>query len=260
MNIRNISVVCFSPTGSSRALAEVIAGEFPAAVQIIDITPYAARSCSMNFSPDDLVIFSVPVYGGRVPAPAAETIAQMHGNHTPVILTAVYGNRDYDDALLELRDTVVANGFIPCAAAALIAEHNIMHSVGSGRPDDSDLMQVRRFSKQVQEKLSATSDAQQLHPFSIKGNHPYRSFGGFPLKPAASSACVKCGTCVPLCPVGAIPRNAPDTTQTEICISCMRCIKICPQHARALDQAFLAEKEKGFYEKCSARREPEFYL
>lgn len=92
----------------------------------------------MDFGPDDLVLFGVPVYGGRIPSPAVQTLRRMQGSRTPAVLVAAYGNREYDDALLELADIAAANGFIPFAAAALIAEHSIMHSVAAGRPDAQD--------------------------------------------------------------------------------------------------------------------------
>lgn len=261
MNILKISNVFFSPTDSSRLLAETVANEFPQKSIEIDITPFSARKTSINFSKDELVIFSVPVYGGRIPTPAAETLKQMHGHRTPVILLAVYGNRDYDDALLELYDLASEQGFVPIAAAALIAEHNIMHSVGAGRPDHSDIAQIKNFAAKVFEKITAVPNDQELYAnLDIKGNRPYKTFGGFPMKPITNSDCTKCGLCASLCPVHAIPENAPNTTINETCISCMRCIKICPNQARSLDKQLLAEKEKGFYARCSVRKEPEFII
>lgn len=98
----------------------------------------------MDFGPDDLVLFGVPVYGGRIPSPAVQTLRRMQGSRTPAVLVAAYGNREYDDALLELADIAAANGFIPFAAAALIAEHSIMHSVAAGRPDAQDARKSKR--------------------------------------------------------------------------------------------------------------------
>ena len=62
----------------------------------------------MDFGPDDLVLFGVPVYGGRIPSPAVQTLRRMQGSRTPAVLVAAYGNREYDDALLELADIAAA--------------------------------------------------------------------------------------------------------------------------------------------------------
>ncbi len=60
------------------------------------------------------------------------------GNQTPAIAVVTYGNRDYEDALLELQTILEQNGFVVIGAAALIAEHSIVHSVGHDRPDEAD--------------------------------------------------------------------------------------------------------------------------
>ena len=45
----------------------------------------------MDFGPDDLVLFGVPVYGGRIPSPAVQTLRRMQGSRTPAVLVAAYG-------------------------------------------------------------------------------------------------------------------------------------------------------------------------
>ena len=187
MEIRNVTSIFFSPTGSTRRLVSMLSKTFPSKPREVDITPYTQRGLSMDFGPDDLVLFGVPVYGGRIPSPAVQTLRRMQGSRTPAVLVAAYGNREYDDALLELADIAAANGFIPFAAAALIAEHSIMHSVAAGRPDAQDAKKIEAFGTQLWKKLS-TSEA--LSPVSVKGTHPYKEFGGVPGEavPAAESA------------------------------------------------------------------------
>ena len=72
---------------------------------------------------DYLVVFSSPVYGGRIPKVARGRFANFFGNKTPCVITVTYGNRDFDDALLELYDFATANGFDVIGAAALIGRH-----------------------------------------------------------------------------------------------------------------------------------------
>ena len=169
MEIRNVTSIFFSPTGSTRRLVSMLSKTFPSKPREVDITPYTQRGLSMDFGPDDLVLFGVPVYGGRIPSPAVQTLRRMQGSRTPAVLVAAYGNREYDDALLELADIAAANGFIPFAAAALIAEHSIMHSVAAGRPDAQDAKKIEAFGTQLWKKLS-TSEA--LSPVSVKRDSP----------------------------------------------------------------------------------------
>lgn len=58
----------------------------------------------------ELCVIAVPVYGGRVAATALQRLQRLKGNGSPAILVVVYGNRDYEDALLELRNTAVQLG------------------------------------------------------------------------------------------------------------------------------------------------------
>ena len=54
----------------------------------------------------------------------------------------VYGNRDYEDALLELSDRAKDWGLTPVAAGAFIGEHSYSRPslpVAEGRPDEDDL-------------------------------------------------------------------------------------------------------------------------
>ena len=70
---------------------------------------------------------------------AVDAFEKIKGDKTPAVLVCVYGNRNYDDALLELKDISEANGFVPIAAGAFIARHSIFSDVAVGRPDKEDL-------------------------------------------------------------------------------------------------------------------------
>ncbi|MEG2039285.1 MAG: 4Fe-4S binding protein, partial [Oscillospiraceae bacterium] len=110
------------------------------------------------------------------------------------------------------------------------------------------------------QKLASTEDISALSKLKVNGNENYIEYKGVPFKPLTTDACEGCGLCAEKCPVGAIPKDHPNQTQTEICISCMRCIEICPNKARHLDAAMLAHVEKSFREKCGNRKEAEFFI
>lgn len=86
----------------------------------------------------DVSIIAVPVYAGRISAVVEERLEAYNGNGCKTILLAVYGNRDYDDALVELEDMVRKCNFSPIAAVAAIAEHSILREFGANRPDKED--------------------------------------------------------------------------------------------------------------------------
>lgn len=260
MNIKKVSAVFFSPTNSTKIIISAMTRNLSIPTEQIDITGYFERERACSFNDDEPVIFGVPVYGGRVPAPAAARIKNMHGNKTPAILVATYGNREYEDALLELKNLVEENGFVVIAAAAFITEHSIMHSVATGRPDISDMDKIHAFFDSAWEKLQNAESSTDLTSVEVKGEIPYKEYNGAPLKPKAGKGCTKCSLCVSSCPVNAIAKENPSEVNKYVCISCMRCIQICPTHSRKLNKIMLSAAEKSFASKYSARKEPETFL
>ena len=71
----------------------------------VDLTDSRTDFDKISLTQDDLAVIAVPSYGGRVPTPAAERLAALHGNGARAVLVCVYGNRAYEDTLVELEDT-----------------------------------------------------------------------------------------------------------------------------------------------------------
>lgn len=260
MNISKLSTVFFSPTDSTKAVLETMTAGLSPQSAAIDLTNFSERDTALAFTSGELVFFGVPVYGGRVPAPMAASIKRLRGDHTPAVLVVTYGNREYDDALLELQALTVASGFIPVAAGAFVTEHSIMHSVARGRPDASDAKKIASFGKAAWDKVQNAADTTSFNALKLPGNVVYREYSGIPLKPKATKRCTACGVCATSCPVGAIPADSPRETDSAACISCMRCMKVCPAHARKLNGLMLFVAERSFRKNFSARKEPETFI
>lgn len=169
-----ITQIVFSPTGGTERVADTITARWGAPVRKIDLTDPAVDFAAEALDAEALTLIAVPSYGGRVPAPAAERIAKLRGNQARCVVLTVYGNRAYEDTLLELSDLAAGSGFRVIAAAAAVAEHSILHQYAAGRPDPQDEEQLRGFAGRILEKLrSGAEDAP-----AIPGNRPYRKAGG----------------------------------------------------------------------------------
>ena len=226
----------------------------------LDLTDAVSSRPDYTFTEHELVIVGVPVYGGRVPETARERLQKIHGKRTPAVLIVTYGNRAYEDALLELSDILKEQGFIPAAAAAVVTEHNIAHIYGAGRPDEKDKKEMTAFAEAVREKLKSTAGSTKLLELSIRGKRPYRPYGTLPLKISVSSACEGCGTCIRKCPVQAISRTDAKVTDESACITCMRCIAVCPKHARRLGTLMTLAIRQKLKKVCTDRKDAEFVL
>ena len=136
----------FSPTGGTAAVARGITGGNDAVVDLsVPVAPQVIPS-------DRVLLAAAPVFGGRIPALALERLTALQGNG-PAVALVVYGNRAYEDALLEWKTALEARGFRVIAAAACIAQHSIAPAVAAGRPDDADLALAAQFGGQVLERL-----------------------------------------------------------------------------------------------------------
>ncbi len=258
MKISKIYSVYFSATGSTKKIVSEVAQGFGADCCEVDITACCPER-PVRLSGADLLVVGVPVYGGRVPQEAVAGLNAFKGERTPAVIVCVYGNRDYDDALLELDDIVRANGFVTVAAAACIAEHSIFRNIAARRPDDGDRRKMADFLSQVRQKLSDLDSAPDIR-LPLKGSRPYKPLGSIPIHPSGDRYCSGCGLCARQCPVQAIPAADPRHTDTKKCIACGRCVAVCPQKARRFRGLLYRIAGWKMNRLCAVRREPEFYL
>ena len=251
MNIEKWIIAHFSPTGGTKKVADAIAAGFHIPVVEMDLTK---EDSAVTLGENDALMAVLPVFAGRVPQVSLERLSALKGNGQKAVAVVVYGNREYDDALLETKDALEANGFQVIAAAAFIAEHSMARSIAAGRPDAEDEAICRRFAADV---MAKPDDAT---PVQVPGNNPYKELKPSPFHPVASENCVKCGVCAQQCPVGAIPLDDPSQTNNDLCINCMRCVAVCPQQCRALPDAFLAMITKMLNQNAAGYKKPVVFL
>lgn len=231
MNISTQHLVYFSATRNTQHVIRHIGTELGFKTLEHNITK-DTKSDSVKLSPTELLVVGVPSFAGRMPVTAVGALQRFKGNNTPAIIFCTYGNRDYDDTLLELKNILEANGFKVISAAAFVSQHSIFPKVGEGRPNNGDDKDLSEFVKKNLAILDALKDASSIGELKVKGNYPYKPIGNIPLKPVGNSKCDSCGVCVHLCPTDAIPVDNPRKTIKNKCISCARCIAVCPQGSR----------------------------
>lgn len=242
----------FSPSDTTRKYAKAMTDAFGGESQLIDLT-HGSCEIESELIDGDTVLLISPVYAGRIPALAADLFRQIDGHGMKAIVAVVYGNRDYDDALLELADIAVNDGFDVIAAGAFIAQHCIFPKVANGRPDASDMAVAADFIERAKE-------SDNLDISTIKGHRPYKKPGAVPLQPQTDeNECVSCGVCARECPTGAIDPVTLATDKNK-CITCCRCIAVCGSHARKFKGVKYATVGKIFCSQNSKRREPELFF
>ena len=280
MKLDQLCVAYYSPTHTSRAIARAVGDGFGIGRRTErDLT--TDRSDSPVAVKDSICIVAAPVYGGLIAPVAARRIARLRAENSVAVPIVVYGNRDYEDALVQLRDLLHSQGFTVLCGAAFVGEHSYSRPgmpIAEGRPDAQDLREAEAFGRQAFASLTrqlniAETPAPAARDFALtydapleqfvatppmKGNVPYKTLGpATPQAPVVGDLCYGCGECVDLCPTGAISlHDGRSTTDVALCTKCCACVKFCPVGARTFDTPYTAM----LHERCSTRRTPELFL
>lgn len=259
---KQLSVIYFSATGGTEKIVKGVAEGFADSYKEYNITLPGNREKGITFDSNDIVIVGVPVYAGRVPKFLIDFFANVKGNNTSAVFITVYGNRNYDDALIEVKDTFERNGFIGISAGAFIAEHSNTSKVGTSRPDAKDLGTAKKFGADIRHKLENLEDNLQLPRLIVKGNNPYKERMSAPsIVPDTSNNCTNCGICAKYCPTGAISVNNFKAIDSTKCVRCCSCIKKCPVQAKSINHEVFNKITKGLIDHFSTiRNEPECFL
>jgi ferredoxin len=251
------TIAFFSPTGTSRNVARAIGGKN----HELDLT--LKIPTPTLFQPLELLVVAMPVYRGRLPALAVERFQALEGKNTPAIAVVVYGNRAYEDALLELCNLCTAQGFRVAGAGAFVGQHSFSSPplpIAKDRPDQQDLEQARQFGNEVRARLTQSTFGTPAVP----GNRPYKKVPPEPFISATgvdADLCMGCGKCASVCPTHCIKMaNGLPLTKPNRCLWCMACIQICPTQARQIILPKIHETAHRLHANCQPRKEPEWFL
>ena len=253
-----ISAAFFSATQTTKTIVTEMVRHLDASPNIYNLTNHPLTQ-DIDIPTDELLVVGMPVYGGRIPQVAVDSLHHFKGNHTPAVLVAVYGNREYEDAFVEMQDILEANGFFILAAGAFIAQHSIFPRTAQGRPDEADFSKIHEFAQRCQQ-LCQQGISLENKSVALPGNRPYKTPGNIPLKMSTGSECTECGACIKVCPVQAIPFDNPHVTDYEKCIHCGRCSYVCTTHARHYGGLLFKVAGTIFGWKNRKRKEPEFFF
>lgn len=273
MKLNSVKAVYYSATGNTKyivsEIAKYIARKLDIPFEMYDFTLPQGRERVQHFAENELVIFGTPVYAGRVPNKLLSAVQTLFkGNEALAVPIVTFGNRSYDNALIELRNELENNKFHTIAAAAFVSEHVFSNKIASGRPDKKDMDDIHNFAAAVADKIEQIVKIPERIP--VRGIEPipayYTPLGidGKPAvflkaKPKTSESCTDCKICATVCPMGSISYENP-TSIKGICIKCQACVKVCPEKAKYFDDAAFLSHVKMLESNYIRRAENEIFV
>ena len=235
MKINRLKLITYSPTGTSEKTVKAIQQGIGIDYDIVDLTLPSSESKNYTFDESDLAIIAAPVYSGRIPPVAVKRISRLKASKTPTVLVVVYGNREFEDALLELKNTTEPNGFMAFAAGAFIGEHSFdtpETPIATGRPDAEDIKKAKEFGEKIKTKIEKIDE---LDDFPVPGNYPYREVKSSTRSPVTNpDTCILCGMCARVCPTGCVTVSDTVETDSSNCTACTACVKKLPHWSTLL--------------------------
>lgn len=252
MELKRVWAVYYSATGTTakvvRSLAEALGERLDLPVEERSFTRPGERAEMLIFTPEDLVVVGSPTYAGKLPNKLLPDFqGKLRGNGALAVPVVLFGNRNFDNSLAELRAVLEEDGFCSIAAGAFVGRHAFTDELAYGRPGWSDLKEVKELARRATEKVLAGDST----PIQVPGDPaaPYyvpKGLDGEPVKflkakpKTHASRCNQCGACVRACPMGAIDPKDP-TQVPGTCIKCQSCVRKCTRGAKYFDDpAFLS--------------------
>lgn len=162
-------VNCFRVYRGTEKAAKAITKNW-SQVETIDLSVPGTDYTSISFDNDSLVLIAMPSFGGVAPKLALKRLFMLKGNGAMCVIATVYGNRAYEDTLVQMEDYATEAGFKVIAAVSAVAEHSIIREYAKGRPDSNDCNQLEEFGNQILKKVSSGNLSQPAVP----GNRPYK--------------------------------------------------------------------------------------
>ena len=179
MKITKVWAVYFSPTGNTKkvitTMAKKAAEVLSVPMETFDFTLPENREGVTSFESEDLVFFSTPVYAGRIPNKMLPYVqSAFEGNGAFAVPVSVFGNRNFDNGLIELRNELELHGFHTIAAAGIPTEHVFSNKLATGRPDADDLAKIAEFGEKVAKKVADMTEIPAK--IEVRGDDPVTAY------------------------------------------------------------------------------------
>ncbi len=172
LTITKVIGVFFSTTGNAEQIVlesgEYIAHNLGVPFESENFTKHDEQRDVLTFSEGDLVIFGTPIYAGRISNKILSLVKNMfQGNGAFALPMVVFGDRRFDNSLVDLASELKKNNFNILAAGACACAYDFSE-MNLDRPNTDDRKHREAFCATVVDKTFAAT--MPLDDLEIKGN------------------------------------------------------------------------------------------
>ena len=245
-----IWVAYFSPAGTTKRVAEIIAEEVERRGQSAVLQDLAGLEADAgrgneDLSPGGVLFVGSPVYAHHPVPHVTEFLSRLpnaSGSFAAPFVT--YGVVTSGRALYDMAKIMGTKGLQVLGAMKVLAVHSLDwqsdEPVGKGHPDAEDVAIIQEFVHVILEKKQGEK-GEMLAPevLDYNGEMPEEPSGRSRLEVLKSStlpldlnteACTQCGVCMDSCPVDNIALS-PYPEFGDRCVLCFNCIRGCEANA-----------------------------
>jgi len=238
--MKKADIICFSPTGNTRAVCGVIQKALENIVleiKLFDITnPDVRKNIIKESHCGELLIIAFPVYSQSAAEISTDFIKKTSLTYEKAVVICTYGGISCAAAvwnvvrILDLKN-------IPCIAVAEIPlKHNFTYNGIIGL----DNTKIYDFTSEINDfiinccvksKSNVIKPRKKFYIASLFSQKKLIHMAVYAPK-TMHEFCNGCNNCIAVCPVCAIKNDL--TTDKKSCIGCTACIMACPSGARKL--------------------------
>lgn len=266
----DVKVLYFSPVGNTKKIAihlgETLAKSIGGTVIPQSFTLPKERQAPLVCNQGEVTILALPVYAGRLPNVLAKFLETIKSSGALCVPVVVYGNRNFDEALMEGRLVLEQGGGQVIGGGAFVAQHSFSKILGQGRPDAEDFLEVEAFARALAAKILVGDSSVANLPGHIPLAPYYtprdRHGHGIDIRkvtPKVGESCINCGLCASSCPMGSID-PVDVRNMVGICIKCCACEKNCPVQARYFDDAGYVYHREELEAMYTRRAKPAWFV
>jgi len=270
----NMLIVYSSPAGTTRHVSRVIdhalkqRGYDPLMIDLGCSNDCSTLNVLLKDSSENHCLWiGSPVYAGHAVPPVMEIISQLpEGSNNYAVPFVTWGAVTSGIALYEMANRLAEKGYDVLGAAKIVAVHSMMldmeNPLGEGHPDGEDDDMIRGLVENVAVKLEGDTCTKILpEGVNYQPKETYESLKKisiqevkkmFPHRQIDEDACTQCGTCIEVCPAGAVTLD-PFPMFGDKCFLCYNCVRLCEHNAIKIDLTAFKSKLKDGAKKMNER-------